>query len=417
MKTLMLKPNSKGSQYQGTQHLSAIEPPIWLALMAHKFESDIIIDAEALNLDYNGTIKEVLKYDIDRIIILATGSHPSAHIQQKHIMQQLANRLEGYAEVKLFDHLPCSPTKWKIPKWDLLPMDKYRAHNWHCWGHYSRQPYGVTYTSLGCPFNCEFCCVKSFYGTTFEQRLIEDVVEDIKLLVNKYNIKHIKFMDELFTLNPKRAEYICDAIIAEGFNDLNIWTYARIDLVNPMLLEKFRKAGIRWLAYGIESGNESIRKETSKGSFSNDKISDVIKMTKDAGIYVLGNFMFGFWHDTFISMKETLAFAKKLQCEYANFYCLVAYPGSKLYEKIKETNIRLPDNWEAYAQMSPKFEPLPTKFLSKREVLKFRDFSFTNYFRNEKYIRMMRKTFGDDVVNEIKAMTSIKIKRELLGNQ
>jgi radical SAM superfamily enzyme YgiQ (UPF0313 family) len=45
--------------------------------------------------------------------------------------------------------------------WDLLPMEKYRAHNWHCFGHPQRQPYAAFYTTLGCPFHCTFCCIQA----------------------------------------------------------------------------------------------------------------------------------------------------------------------------------------------------------------------------------------------------------------
>ncbi|HUG37743.1 MAG TPA: cobalamin-dependent protein, partial [Candidatus Limnocylindrales bacterium] len=49
--------------------------------------------------------------------------------------------------------------------WDLLPMARYRAHNWHCFGHLDRrQPYASIYTSLGCPFKCTFCCINSPFG-------------------------------------------------------------------------------------------------------------------------------------------------------------------------------------------------------------------------------------------------------------
>src|SRR3954469_9667195 len=45
--------------------------------------------------------------------------------------------------------------------WDLLPMSKYRAHNWHCLGHLQRQPYAAIYTTLGCPYHCSFCCIQA----------------------------------------------------------------------------------------------------------------------------------------------------------------------------------------------------------------------------------------------------------------
>src|SRR5881227_3814008 len=45
--------------------------------------------------------------------------------------------------------------------WDLLPMQRYRAHNWHCFGHLQREPYAAIYTTLGCPYHCSFCCIQA----------------------------------------------------------------------------------------------------------------------------------------------------------------------------------------------------------------------------------------------------------------
>ncbi len=75
--------------------------------------------------------------------------------------------------------------------WDLLPMEKYRAHNWHCFENIDqRQPYAVIYTSLGCPFNCTYCNIRSMYngqpGIRF--RSPKRVVEEIDFLVNNYTV-------------------------------------------------------------------------------------------------------------------------------------------------------------------------------------------------------------------------------------
>ena len=52
-----------------------------------------------------------------------------------------------------------------MPAWDLLPLEKYRAHTWHCFDHIDkRAPYAVIYTSLGCPFRCSFCCINALFG-------------------------------------------------------------------------------------------------------------------------------------------------------------------------------------------------------------------------------------------------------------
>jgi hypothetical protein len=253
------------------------------------------------------------------------------------------------------------------------------------------------------------CCIKSFYGKTYECRLVEDIIADFKVMGQR-DVKNIKIMDELFILNKNRTHLICDKIIDLGY-DFNIWTYARIDIMDEKLLKKLKKAGVNWLAYGIESGNDVIRQQIMKGNFNKTKIKDIIKMTKDNGIHIVGNFMFGFWEDNLDTMKETLDFAIELNCEYANFYCTVAYPGSKLYKEMKEKGVSLPTDYTQYAQMSPNFKPLPTKYLSSKDVLKFRDNAFLQYYNNVSYLSMMRKTFGQQVLEEVLKMIKIPLRR------
>ncbi|MDR4498227.1 MAG: B12-binding domain-containing radical SAM protein [Candidatus Scalindua sp.] len=153
--------------------------------------------------------------------------------------------------------------------WDLLPMDKYRAHNWHCFQEpgQKREPYGVIYTSLGCPFSCHFCCINAIFGKPgIRYRSPEKVVEEIGILVTKYGVKNIKIIDEMFVLNKEHVSGICDLIIEKGY-DLNIWAYARVNTVNRELLTKLRDAGFKWLAYGIESGNNNVLKSVTKGDY------------------------------------------------------------------------------------------------------------------------------------------------------
>lgn len=407
MKVILIKPNGKNEQYGNLKELSAIEPPLWLAILANYYKATKILDAEVEDLSFQETIQKTENYQPDRIIILASGSHPSAYIQQRQLCLDLYNNLKGKFDTTFLSQLPCSPIKWGKPRWDLLPINEYRAHNWHCWGGLNRQPYGVVYTSTGCPYNCSFCCIKNFYGNTYEARLEKDVLDDFADLAN-LNIKNIKIMDELFILNKKRVHDICDGIIDYKFN---IWAYARIDIIDEKLLIKLKKANVNWLAYGIESGNDEIRKAIMKGNFDKTKIKDIIQMTHDNGIHIVGNYMFGFWEDSLDTMKETLDFAKELNCEYANFYCVVAYPESKLYQDMKNKGVSLPTNWNDYAQFSESFKPLSTKFLTFKEVLEFRDKTFLEYFSNIKYLASIQKIFGIETVNEIMQMTKINLKR------
>ena len=315
----------------------------------------------------------------------------------------------GWGElVKNLDELP-------FVAWDLLPMKKYRAHNWHCFENINeRQPYAAIYTSLGCPFNCSYCNIHTLYdgkpGIRF--RSPEKVVKEIDFLVKKYRIKNLKIIDELFVLKEERVKHICDLIIKNGY-DLNIWAYARIDIISQPLLKKMKEAGINWLAYGIESGSQKVRKNVSK-RFNQEAIRKTVKMTKASGVNIIGNFIFGLPEDNFETMQETLNTAKELNCEYVNFYVAMAYPGSQLYKDAIQKGIELPGTWDGYSQYSEKTLPLPTKYLSAAEVLRFRDKAFEEYFRNPKYLRMIKEKFGSKVVEHIKEMLKHKIQRRFV---
>ncbi|MEQ8222819.1 MAG: B12-binding domain-containing radical SAM protein, partial [Candidatus Eremiobacterota bacterium] len=116
--------------------------------------------------------------------------------------------------------------------------------------------------------------------------------------------------------------------------------------------------------------------------------------------------------DNMKTMKETLELAKRLNCEYANFYATMAYPGSKLYEYALEKHIKLPENWLGYGQLSEDTLPLPTKYLSAEEVLWFRDKAFDDYYGSNEYLNMMEQKFGSHLVEHIRDMLKYKLKRK-----
>lgn len=414
MKTLLIKPNTKKEQYGNVAHLSAVEMPLWLLLMANCYVDPIIIDAEAEGFSRETLVSKVKHYAPTTVVILATGSHPSAHIQQKSEADRLAMEIKysGFkGKVEVYDELIYDPITIGMPDWDLInDYTKYRAHNWHCWGNKERSPYASVFSSVSCPFSCEFCCIKSFYGSEYKVRPIEDLAQDLHILYEK-GVTNFKMMDELFVVNKKRIQDMSYEMQDIG-SKINIWAYARIDTVDEVTLNALRKIGITWLAYGIESGNDEIRRKINKGDkLTKQKIRDVIQMTKDAGIATLGNYMFGFWDDTKATMEETLAFAKELNCEYANFYCTVAYPGSELYEDMKKKGVELPINFGDYSQMSSSFKPLPTSTVSAKDVLTIRDEAFNEYFTNSSYLKSVERKFGSSVLTDIKDMLKIKVER------
>lgn len=419
--------------------LTAIEPPLWCRLIAgycqdkgHKVE---IIDAEAENISPSEVGKRIASAKPDLVGMIVYGHQPNASTQQmapasetclaikgfsntpiviagghvtvlpertmeeEHVdyvamgegaitIEQLLSEInihdipglvwEDFDEKKIIRNMPApllSTDELHGDVWDLLPIEKYRAHNWQT---DERQPYASIYTSLGCPFKCSFCCINApFGGPGYRTRRYESVVAEIHYLYLR-GVKTFKIIDEMFVLKPSHYIPICEGLAALPFaNELNIWAYARVDTVKPENLELLRAAGIRWLALGIESGSAHVR-DGSEKSINEQDIRNIVKAIQAADIKVIGNFIFGLPDDNMESMSETLELATSLGLDFANFYSAQAYPGSKLFEQVDPKD--LPDTWAGYSQHSYKCKPLPTQYVTAAEVLNTRDMAHQIYF-------------------------------------
>lgn len=297
--------------------------------------------------------------------------------------------------------------------WDLLPMGRYRAHNWQCFGDLgSRQPYASIYTSLGCPWKCEFCCINAPFGTNrYRMRDPKDVVEEIVFLRREHRVRTFKIIDEMFVLNERHYTEIAKGL--DGCDDLNIWAYSRIDTVKEEHLPLLRRAGIRWLALGIESANPDVRDGASK-KMRNDDIIGVVRSIQAAGINVIGNYIFGLPDDDHITMGQTFNLACELNTEFANFYSAMAYPGSKLYDDAIKSGATLPETWRGYSQHNDDCRPLDTKHIKAEDVLRFRDDAFKAYFQRPRYLNMVQEKFGEETVSHIHQMLRYDLRRKLL---
>ena len=111
------------------------------------------------------------------------------------------------------------------------------------------------------------------------------------------------------------------------------------------------------------------------------------------------------------SMQHTLEQAIELNCEFANFYSAMAYPGSALYKLALDNNWPLPSKWSGYSQHSLDSLPLPTKYISGAEVLKFRDEAWNTYFNNPAYLKMIERKFGHKTLLDVSKMASYSLER------
>lgn len=314
--------------------------------------------------------------------------------------------------------------------WDLLPYDKkpldlYRAHFWHAeFDHAKRTPFAAIYTSLGCQFGCDFCMINivnrvdngndinaadskgmRFWSPAWVKREMRKLAD--------LGVRTLRISDEMFFLNRKYYVPILQQAIDEDFG-FNMWTYSRVDTVRKDALDIFKRAGVNWLALGVEAGNQLVRQEVSKGSFKEVNIRDVCRTINDADINIISNYIFGFPEDTLETMQETLDLAIELNTEMANMYPCQALPGSPMYHIARKNGWELPDSYEGYAFLSYESQPLPTKYLSSAEVLRFRDAAWQSYFTNPEYLNLVEMKFGLQERKNVEDMSSIPLKRKIL---
>ena len=319
--------------------------------------------------------------------------------------------------------------------WDLLPykskpLDLYRAPMWHAeYDFEKRTPYASLQTSLGCQFGCNFCMINilnrddndeigvasnyskmRFWSTDF-------IIKEFDKLIDM-GVKTIRIVDEMFLLNPKYYVPLCEQLAQRNKDDsLRIWSYSRIDTVKrPEILELVRKAGIKWLALGIESGDKSVRLEVAKGKFEDVDVRKVIQKVHDADINVMANYIFGLPGDTKDTIQKTLDLSLELCTAGWNTYAAMALPGSFLYKKAIEDGTELPTSYEGYSFHAYETLPLPTEKLSAKEIISLRDDAFNTYHNHRPFLDLIEKKFGKQAADNIVEMTKIKLKRKIKGD-
>lgn len=390
--------------------------------------------------------REVLTYGCVDIVLLNEGVYALHNLLSGNLSSDLAS-IKGIGFKKplpdgsFVPHL--NPPQTVVPQaamdqdlpgyaWDLLPfrnkpLDLYRAHFWHAeFSHEKRTPFAAIYTSLGCSFACNFCMINIVNRVSNDDGVSaadskgmrfwspEWVAREMKKLAD-LGVKTLRISDEMFFLNRRYYKPILQNIVDESF-DFNMWTYSRIDTVRKDALELFKRSGVNWLALGVEAGNQVVRQEVSKGSFQEVNIREICRTISDADINIINNFIFGFPEDTLETMGQTLDLALELNSEMANMYPCQALPGSPIHQTARQNGWKLPDSFEGYAFLSYECEPLPTKYVSAAEVLRFRDEAWQQYFTNPAYLSLVERRFGSLERRNVEDMTKIRLRRKLLGD-
>ncbi|MHA1684439.1 MAG: B12-binding domain-containing radical SAM protein [Promethearchaeota archaeon] len=223
-----------------------------------------------------------------------------------------------------------------FPAWDLLPKSK-KYHFIH-----RRSPFYPIMTTRGCPFDC-IHCTKVIHGYKFRTRSVQNVIDEIRYLVQKFNTKEIFIIDDSFNLIPERAESILDEIIKNRFNLLIKFTNGiRADRISPRFGLKLRLAGTYAASLGIESGCQDIVNKIGK-KLDLKSVRKAVGILRANHMIIGGFFILGHPYDSFRTMLQTINFAISLDLDYPQFFKSLPFPGTKMYDIIKENGEFLDD--------------------------------------------------------------------------
>lgn len=273
------------------------------------------------------------------------------------------------------------------PARHLLQMDKYTIGTLE-----GTKKFTTIMSERGCPFKCIFCSTKVF-GSQFRKRSPRLVVNEIKSIVNEYDIKHFMFLDDTLTLDKNHILAICD-LINEDKLDITFEGSTRANLVDEEIISKMVEAGLIRLSFGLESVDGNIRKIMRKEVPLESYIM-ANKLTNKYGIETLNSCMIGLPGETVDTVKNTLSFLRDShEIKQANISIAVPYPGTELYNMAKNGDHGLKletDDFSHFRRYNSAV--MSVGDLSPDELIKIQNDAFGSiYLAPWRLIPMLRKS-------------------------
>lgn len=254
--------------------------------------------------------------------------HPDALVTGEAdniIASILSNNMRGIIDAGVVKNLD----ELAFPDRDLIPITKLRnLYGLHL-ERYSDDGAATTLiSSRGCPFSCTFCC-KIPQTSYFRWRSSQNIAKEIQELQEKYNINHARFVDDCFTINPKRIYDLCNLLTNKGF----YWScLTRADAITERMLREMYNGGCREIQFGIESGSQKVLDDMNKKT-NVETNKKAIRMVKNAGIKTKIFIIEMYPTETEEDVELTKQFVIETQPDKVTLSTFLPLPGSAVYTK------------------------------------------------------------------------------------
>lgn len=291
--------------------------------------------------------------------------------EPESVVAQITNEYipKGLVSGKQTEDLDILP----FPDWEIFPLSSYSYLP-----NLKKKPFIPVLSSQGCFYNCLYCPYKAYYGA-LRTRHPDSVVNELKHLKKKFNVKSIQFRDPLFTANRRRVLDIVDGIIKNNL-DLEWGCETHVNYLDYQLIDRMCQAGLRAINLGIESSDIDLLKKTSRLSAEKQKEIDIIKYCHKKGVNVAAFYILGMPDDTNETILNTIKYAKKLNTLVAQFFIFTPFPGTPFYEKLKDKIVE--KDWQRFNSFNLVFRH---DNFSKDEILKLKEKAFVSFYFRPTY--------------------------------
>jgi len=223
-----------------------------------------------------------------------------------------------------------------FPVFEMFPRKDYIQY-WFQLDSVARNLKGMNIiTSRGCPYQCSFCqpTLKRIFGQKIRRRSPQNVVDEIKYLKERYAINALMFQDDTLVADKNWVNKMCDLLIKDNIEI--IWgCNSRVNLVEKDLFAKMKKAGLKKVFVGIESGSQRILNEIYRKEITHKQILKAVDILNTLNLKIQGYFMIGAPTESEKEINDTIKFAKSLNINEATFSITTPLPGTYLHEKTK----------------------------------------------------------------------------------
>lgn len=194
-------------------------------------------------------------------------------------------------------------------------------------------------TMRGCLYDCPYCYIYAYRrmyknkGKFVRQRSVNNVIEELKVIKERYNPKSIEFVDDVFIVTQDWILDFCEKY--KSSIGLPFIMHARIEQINEKVVKALKEANCNLIRYGIESGNENFRMKLLNRQISQERIIETSKLFNKYKIKTLTFNMVGLPGETLDMAFETLALNIKCKPSYSWTSVFTPYPGTGLADYSK----------------------------------------------------------------------------------